>query len=178
MYAECATYNSHMLSVPQFYCANKEKLIPTLDYAEILARCGWYYYERAQLNTSMEVLTTAKEICLQLTQGKMNTTLGLVYNSIACVYAALRQREDNMKYIKLSVRHREASLSRDNSEIQHLGISFMNYANVLQSRSVMRLEGAGMYCKKALEICETCRPGVHQTGWNFLWLPWALPSSS
>ncbi|OJD27088.1 hypothetical protein ACJ73_01528 [Blastomyces percursus] len=160
MYSECATYNSHMLSIHKFYCANKDKLIPTLEYAEILAHCGWYYYERAQLNSSMDVLTTAKEICLQLTQGKMNATLGLVYNNIACVYAARRQREENMKYINLSIRHREASLSRDDPEIQQLGISYMNYANVLQSRSVRRVEEADMYYKKALEIRETCPGGT------------------
>ncbi|KAG9229297.1 hypothetical protein BJ875DRAFT_433817 [Amylocarpus encephaloides] len=163
MYSECATYNSHMLSIHEYFCRNKDQLVPTVEYAEILAHCGWYYYERAQLSTSMEILRTAEQICLRLLEGKMNPTLGLVYNNISCIYSARRQRKENMEYIRLAIRHREASISRDDPEIQQLGISYMNYANVLQSRSVMQLEEAETYYMKALEIRENC-PGATPEG--------------
>jgi tetratricopeptide (TPR) repeat protein len=163
MYSECATYNSHMLSIYKYFCKNKDQLTPNMDYAEILAHCSWYYYERAQLTTSMEILRTAEEICLRLLDSKMNATLGLVYNNMACIFSARRQRQENMEYISLAIRHREASISRDDPEIQQLGISYMNYANVLQSRSVMRLTAAETYYMKALEIRENC-PGSTPEG--------------
>jgi tetratricopeptide (TPR) repeat protein len=163
VYQDCSAYNAHLLSIAQFYTANKDNLMPTLDFAEILAHCGWYYYERGQHSTSLDVLGTAKDICLLLTKGEMNIILGLVYSNIACVYAARRQHSEKTKYISLAILHREACLSRDNPEIQQLGISYMNFANVLQSRSVKRIEEAEIYYKKALDIRENC-PGAIPEG--------------
>ena len=69
-YGVCIQYNAHMLSLLGHFIDNRDKILPSIEFAEILAHCGWYHYERGQLATAHKILTTAKSICDQVVGDK------------------------------------------------------------------------------------------------------------
>ncbi|KAF4496188.1 NB-ARC and TPR domain containing protein [Fusarium agapanthi] len=114
-------------------------LLPTLDFPEILAHCGWYFFERGETSSALEVLSAAESICttLGVTQSQ---TLGLIYNNLGAV-----------------------TIPADNPEIQQLAISYMNYANDIQLVMPFDQEEqkiAAEYYNKALEICKKSPGGT------------------
>lgn len=116
-YAECIKYNGHMISLLDHYISNKNKIIPSADFAEILAHCGWYHYERGQLAIAEKVLTTAKSLCDRVFAGKMSLTLALIYNNLAGVYVSRTQVALCAAHMEICIKHRETCLAPDDPEI-------------------------------------------------------------
>lgn len=173
-YGVCIKYNAHIISLLDHYISKKSKLEPSADFAEILAHCGWYHYERGQLVTAERILTTAKSICDRVFGGRMSLTLALVYNNLAGVYVSQTKVGLCASHMEICIKHREACLARDDPEIQQLGVAYSNYANNL---SVLgRHDEAQDFYFKALDIRENC-PGstpelLEITLYNFGYFYW------
>lgn len=85
-----------------------------------------------------------------------NLTLALVYNNIAGVYVSRTLVNLCAEHMAICIKHREACLSRDDPEIQQLGIAYTNYANNLASLG--NIPEAQTFYVKVLDIRENC-PG-------------------
>ncbi|KAF4546383.1 Nb-arc and tpr domain protein [Lasiodiplodia theobromae] len=154
-YPACGNHSAHILRLDQYFQDNHEQLKPSIAFAEALAHCGWYFYERDQILTAKRVLETAEKICLDLTP-PYNLILGLVYNNMGAIYVDLRKREQGAEYTFKAIQNREACLSRDDPNIQELATSYSNYANHI--RKLGSRDRAREYYFKGLEIRENC-PG-------------------
>ncbi|KAF2655410.1 hypothetical protein K491DRAFT_778721 [Lophiostoma macrostomum CBS 122681] len=168
-YPDCALYNTHIVSILRHYSKNKSKIRANLGFAEVLAHCGWYFYERGQIAVAEEILTPAKSICDRETLGRMNKTLALVYNNLAGVYFSKELVQLCAETMKICIQHRKACLDRTNPEIQELAMAYSNYANNLSDLG--HAKEANTYYRKALDIRENC-PGctpdlMEHTLYNF-----------
>ena len=157
-YPICAQYTQHLISIEKFYREHKGDLAPNGALGEILAHCSWYLFERGQMDLALGVLSTAEEICQSISLGQYSQILGLIYNNLGAVYMIKRDNEKGLSYTQLAITHREGSISHDDPEIQQLSISYMNYANDMQTLDGFDRAKVISYYKKSLEISETC-PG-------------------
>ncbi|KAL1651164.1 hypothetical protein SLS58_000502 [Diplodia intermedia] len=145
----CVENSVHVLKLERFFQVYRDDVKPSLAFAEALAHCGWYSYERDQILTAKQVLETAEEICLEL-MPSYNLTLGLIYNNIGAVYVDLRDRKRGAEFTLKAIQHREACLKRGDPNIQKLATSNGNYANHL--RKLDQKDKARQYYFKGLEI--------------------------
>ncbi|OBS22548.1 hypothetical protein FPOA_08885 [Fusarium poae] len=156
LFSRCAMFTAHLRSILHYYQNHGDGLLPSEDFPEILAHCGWYFFERGETESALEVLLAAESICkeLRITESQ---TLGLIYNNLGAVFMLRRGKEkDGLKYTKLAIENRELSIPQDNPEIQQLGISYMNYANDMQLVEPFNQAEQGTaaeYYNKALDIC-------------------------
>lgn len=155
-YQDCAKFQSHLLVLEDFFSQNKRELEATMDFAEILANGGWYFFERGQTDKAYELLKTAESIGLGLTKGEPNLTMGLIYNNLGAVWATRGDRKTGAEATGKAIEHREKSLSRDDPDIQELATSYSNYANHL--RMLNRIDEAKKYYFLGLDIRREC-PG-------------------
>ncbi|KAG5792321.1 hypothetical protein H9Q69_008641 [Fusarium xylarioides] len=162
-FPRCAMFTAHLRSILHYYQNNGTDLFPSPDFLEILAHCGWYFFERGETVSVLEVLSAAESICetLGVTQSQ---TLGLIYNNLGAVFMLRRgQEREGLRYTKLAIENRKVTIPADNPEIQQLAISYMNYANDIQlvlpfDQQEQRI--AADYYNKALEICEKSPGGT------------------
>ncbi len=154
-YDKCAAYNPHVLRLQRFMDDHFSDLQIDLDLAEVLAHCGWYFFERGQIEHAASVLGTADKICTSLTNGELNLTAGLIYNNVGGIYHTRGERKRSADYTLLAVKHRE-TIRRDDPEIQQLAVSYSNHASNLQSLG--HEKEADDFYAKALDIRENC-PG-------------------
>ncbi|CAK7231605.1 hypothetical protein SCUCBS95973_007973 [Sporothrix curviconia] len=124
-------------------------------FAEVLAHCGWYYFELGETDSALRVLHAAEKLCEKGTQ-----TSGLVYNNLGAVYMLRREEETALAHTSRAIADREKSIPRDDPEIQQLAITYKNYANDLQlKRGGFDKAMCAEFYNKALEICEN-QPGA------------------
>ncbi|KFY38174.1 hypothetical protein V495_06714 [Pseudogymnoascus sp. VKM F-4514 (FW-929)] len=154
-YTKCAAYNPHVLRIQKFIEDHFSSLQIDLDLAEVLAHCGWYFFERGQLNYAESVLATAQKICISLINDDLHPVAGLIYNNIGGIYHTKGDRKKCAEYTLLAVKHRQ-SISRDDPEIQQLAVSYINHAGNLQSLN--QHKESDVFYSKALDIRENC-PG-------------------
>lgn len=154
-YSVCAEHSSHVLSLARFYQNNKGSVEPDLLFAETLAHCGWYFYERQQITSAKLVLDLAEEVCLKITSGEWNLISGLIYNNLGAVWVILMDRSLGAQYTYKAIQHRENCLSMEDERIQELATSYGNYANHL--RRLDPKENAVKYFLKGLNIRENCK---------------------
>lgn len=58
-----------------------------INFAEMLAHCGWYFFERGETDIAYNILMMREKICLNLTKGEPNLVLALIYDKIGAVWA-------------------------------------------------------------------------------------------
>ncbi|CZS85612.1 unnamed protein product [Fusarium graminearum] len=163
LFSRCAMFTAHLRSILRYYQNHGDGLSPSKEFAEILAHCGWYFFERGETISALEVLLAAESICKKLLRRK-SQTLGLIYNNLGAVFMLRRGKEkEGLGYTKLAIENRELSIPKDDPEIQQLGISYMNYANDIQLIEPFtqdEQDKAADYYHKALEICLNCPGGT------------------
>ncbi|KAJ5090976.1 hypothetical protein N7532_009660 [Penicillium argentinense] len=152
-FPSCAQFTEHLLSILDFYQRHARELNPTEEFAEILAHCGWYFFERGETKSARDVLLEAEAICLQLGSGH-SQTLGLIYNNLGAVCMLRREEHKGLKYTIKAIEHREHTIPKDSPEIQQLGISYMNYANDMQLVQPFDKNIAADFFNRALDIAQ------------------------
>lgn len=161
-YEDCAKFTEHLQRIFHYYQRHEPELHDPETFAEILAHCGWYFFERGDTESALNVLLAAEEICLKLSDA-FNQTLGLIYNNLGAVCILRREESKGLVYTKKAIDHREATISKEDPEIQQLAMSYSNYANDMQYVHPFDKSEAKDYYKKALKICQECRGGTIQS---------------
>lgn len=118
-----------------------------LDFAELLAHCGYYFYERGQLDNASNMLQSAREICHSEVGEEPNLITALVLNNIAVMHSQLNQIPQALELNQRVATMREAILG---SEAEDLGNIFNNIAT--NYYDLDRCEEAETYFLKALTI--------------------------
>ncbi|CAK7230193.1 hypothetical protein SBRCBS47491_007502 [Sporothrix bragantina] len=156
MYPDCLKYTSHLMCLLDYYELNRDEAQLTVSntFAEVLAHCGWYYFELGDTDSALRMLLAAERLCEKGTQ-----TSGLVYNNLGAVYMLRCEEDVALAYTAQSIADREKSIPRDDPEIQQLAITYKNYANDLQFKPGFDRALCAELYSKALEICEN-RPGA------------------
>lgn len=157
-FSECHKYSQHLLSIERFYSKYVDHVSGTDQFADTLAHCGWYFFEKGQTDSAKRVLLTAESICIRLYGNMYSQTLGLIYNNLGAVCMLRREYQEGLGYDRSAIKHRENSISHDDPEMQQVGVSYMNYANDLQNIKPFEEAEVEKYYKKALHI-STSMPG-------------------
>lgn len=157
LYPECEKFAEHLLSILDYYERNKgvTKLAVNNTFAEVLAHCGWYFFERGVTDSALRVLHAAEAMCVP-----NSATSGLVYNNLGAVYMLRREERKALAYTARAIKDRKQSISPSDPEIQQLAFSYMNYANDQQLVSLVDRAGCAELYEMALEIGEN---GVGKT---------------
>ncbi|KAI8660068.1 NB-ARC domain-containing protein [Fusarium keratoplasticum] len=162
LYPECAKFTAHLQSILRFYQHHDSGLTVTRNFAEALAHCGWYFFERGETESALQVLEAAKSVCFKLGD-RHSQTLGLIYNNLGATYMLRREERKGLEYTLLAIENRERTIWKDDPEIQQLGISYMNYANDMQLVQPFNQADAAEYYKKALDICQNSPGGTAES---------------
>lgn len=112
------------------------------------------------MDLALAVLSIAEEICQSIFRGQYSQILDLVYNNIDAVYKVKGKYEKGLFYVQLAIAHRERSIPHDDSEIQQLSISYLSYANHMQTLNGFDRAKVISYHKKSLKISETCPDNI------------------
>jgi tetratricopeptide (TPR) repeat protein/dsDNA-binding SOS-regulon protein len=171
-YPDCKKYDSHVLSLGQHFessLATPHPLKGSLQFAEMLAHCGWFHYERMQFQTATFVLRMAADILSDAEGRERELVLALVLNNLHLIDVQYSRLDAGEKLIRRAVELREKWLRSSDFAIQELGNSYSNYANILRKRSLVT-ETEQLFLK-ALEIRENGAGAtdelLHHTLYNY-----------
>lgn len=84
-YPDCKKYDSHVLSLAWYFESTSkttELLMGSLQFAEMLAHCGRFSYERMQFETATSVLKMAANILADAEGKGRELVLALVLNNL------------------------------------------------------------------------------------------------
>lgn len=154
-YPDCKMYDSHVASLARHFKSSLDTPHPltgSLEFAEMLAHCGWFHYERMQFQTSTFVLNLAADILANAVGRDQQLMLALVLNNLHLVDVHYSRLDDGERGIRKVVELRERWLKQHEFAIQELGNAYSNYANILRKRN--RVAETEDHFLKALQIRE------------------------
>lgn len=149
---QCRRAAPHVQTLDFAYREAVEKLEDLVPFANLLANCGYYMYERGLNSAAFDILTSARSICEKELGDEPNLTHALVLNNLSNVLSS-RGPEDCKKALELDIivtSWREQLLGPNDIE---LGNSLFNLA--ISYADCNELQQAEMYYRKAEKVFDS-----------------------
>ena len=145
----CSRITPHLLHLARHYEFFKPALERSLEFADLLGHCGWYLWERGEVDVAFTILMIAKRTCESLTAEGSRATAAFIYNNISVIYNARGMRVEAAEMSRLVVNMREAYLEPHD---QDLATAYSNYAADLNALDKIEEPMIEEYYQKALAI--------------------------
>ena len=81
----CSRITPHLLRLARHYELFKPALKPSLQFADLLGHCGWYLWERGEVDIAFTILMTAKRTCESLAAEGSYATPAFICNNISAI---------------------------------------------------------------------------------------------
>lgn len=148
----CRRVAAHIQSLEKGYREGKDHLTDLMGFANLLANCGFYMYERGLNTAAFNILQSAREICRTERGEDPDLTHALVLNNLAVIHGIRNEPQKALELDIQVVAWRELLLGPDDVE---LGNSFNNLAS--KYYDLGDLANARLFYKKSVRIYKTAK---------------------
>ena len=145
----CSRITPHLVRLARHYELFKPALERSLEFADLLGHCGWYLWERGEVDLAFDILMIAKRTCDSLVAESPHATAAFIYSNISAIYNARGMRTEAATMSRLVINMREAYLEPHD---QDLATAYSNYAADLNALDDIEEPMIEEYYQKALAI--------------------------
>ena len=144
----CSRITPHLLHLARHYELSEPALERSLEFADLLGHCGWYFWERGEVDVAFTILIIARRTCESLVAERPHATTAYIYTYCA-IYNGRGMRVEATEISRLVVNMREAYLEPHD---QDLATAYSNYAADLNALDNIEEPMLEEYYQKALAI--------------------------
>ncbi|KAI1751937.1 hypothetical protein F4782DRAFT_530881 [Xylaria castorea] len=148
----CRKVAAHVQALEIAYRQGKAHLSNLMEFAALLANCGYYMYERGLNSDAVTILRTAREICQKERGVAPDLTHALVLNNLAVIHGIRNEPRQALELDVQVVEWREALLGPEDIELansfNNLGTKYYDMDDLVNSTKNW---------EKALKIYETAK---------------------
>ena len=145
----CSRITSHLLHLARHYEFFQPALKRSLEFADLLGHCGWYLWERGEVDMAFTILMIAKRTCESHVAEGPPAIAAFIYSNLSAVYNTRGMRVEAAEMSRLVVNMREAYLEPHD---QDLATAYSNYAADLNALDNIEEPMIENYYQKALKI--------------------------
>ena len=113
------------IHLPRHYDHFRPALKRSLEFADLLGHCGWYLWERGEVDIAFTIRVIAKRTCESLVAEEPHATAAFIYSNISAIYNARGMRVAAAEMSRFVVNMREAYLEPHD---QDLATAYSDYA--------------------------------------------------
>jgi tetratricopeptide (TPR) repeat protein len=137
MLDKCRKVAAHVQSLEIGYRQGKDHLYNLMEFANLLANCGYYMYERGLNSDAVTIFQTARKICQKERGNEPDLTHALVLNNIAVMHGIRNEPKEALELDVQVVKWRKALLGPQDIELansfNNLGTKYYDMDDLVNS---------------------------------------------